>query len=591
MTAPPAADAAADDRTEHDTPPGPLGPDDLVARPTVLGLDEDDLRQSRPDPARGVVAIGEVPPFLPPVRPERRRPTGLPSDRARGWLVTGLLTLIGGVLRFVGLGNAVDGGSSGGVGTPLFDEKYYAVQAAEVMRNLGVEDNQAYGVVVHPPLGKQLIAIGEWLFGYNSFGWRFSSAVAGTIIILLVIRVVRRMTSSTLIGGIAGVLIICDSLSHVLARAALLDVFQELFVIAAFACLIADRDQVRARLEAATFGGFLHEPAKGPGFWARSGERAGIALGARWWRFGCGICLGLATGIKYSGIYWVAAFGILTIIWDILARKEAGVRRPVAAVVRRDLAPGLWSLAVIPIGTYIASWWAWFFSETAFPRNVICTAEGNPCGAWDTGFFKWLAGLWDNTLWTWTWRMLDFHSTLLTPDDVASRHPWESKPWTWPMGLRPVLTYVGSNMSCGDGSNDCVARIFIISLPAMWFLAFFVLAWALWRAIGRTDWRYAAVLVGYGAGYIPWFANLDRQMYFFYAASLAPFLVIGISLVLGDILGRAKVGMERRYLLIAMVSLYVGIVVANFLWMLPILNGDPITQSELTARTIIPPWG
>ena len=82
-------------------------------------------------------------------------------------------------------------------------------------------------------------------------------------------------------------------------------------------------------------------------------------------------------------------------------------------------------------------------------------------------------------------------------------------------------------------------RIFLIGTPALWWISLFVLVWALWKAIGRLDWRYAAVLVGYGAGYLPWFTNLDRQMYFFYATPLAPFLVIGITLVLGDILGRA----------------------------------------------------
>ena len=105
-----------------------------------------------------------------------------------------------------------------------------------------------------------------------------------------------------------------------------------------------------------------------------------------------------------------------------------------------------------------------------------------------------------------------------------------------------------------------------------------MLVWALWKAIGRLDWRYAAVLVGYGAGYLPWFTNLDRQMYFFYATPLAPFLIIGITLVLGDILGRANVGVERRLTSIAIVAIYVGLVVANFIWLWPILNGDPITH-------------
>ncbi len=41
--------------------------------------------------------------------------------------------------------------------------------------------------------------------------------------------------------------------------------------------------------------------------------------------------------MKWSGVYWIAAFGILTVIWDITARREAGIRQPILAVVRRDL--------------------------------------------------------------------------------------------------------------------------------------------------------------------------------------------------------------------------------------------------------------
>ncbi len=39
---------------------------------------------------------------------------------------------------------------------------------------------------------------------------------------------------------------------------------------------------------------------------------------------------------------------------------------------------------------------------------------------------------------------------------------------------------------------------------------------------------------GYCAGWLPWFADIDRQMGFLlYAATMALFLVMGISLVLG----------------------------------------------------------
>ena len=73
---------------------------------------------ARPDPAASVVAIGATPELVKPRRVRRTVLPPMPTDRARGWLVTAIVTAIGAVVRLVGLGNATD------TGTPLFDEKY-----------------------------------------------------------------------------------------------------------------------------------------------------------------------------------------------------------------------------------------------------------------------------------------------------------------------------------------------------------------------------------------------------------------------------------------------------------------------------------
>ncbi len=151
--------------------PGPAHPDqdDLAQdHSSVPGLDETDDRLFRPDPADGVVAIGEVPPVVRPAKSPGRSPgrsrfrsVDLPTDRPAAGSSPCCSPRSARSSGFWDIGGAVDGGTGVGVPTPLFDEKYYAVQAAEVIRNLGVEDNQGFAVVVHPPLGKQLIAIGE----------------------------------------------------------------------------------------------------------------------------------------------------------------------------------------------------------------------------------------------------------------------------------------------------------------------------------------------------------------------------------------------------------------------------------------------
>ena len=149
----------------------------------------------------------------------------------------------------------------------VFDETYYVPDAWSILRH-GVEWNHPKNVnsllvsgsthvltspgeyVAHPPLGKAMIAVGEWLFGLTPFGWRFSVAVVGTLAILMTARIMRRMTRSTLLGCVAGLLMALDGLEFVLSRTAILDIFVMFWVLAAFGMLVLDRDASRARLAA-----------------------------------------------------------------------------------------------------------------------------------------------------------------------------------------------------------------------------------------------------------------------------------------------------------------------------------------------------
>ena len=169
-------------------------------------------------------------------------------------------------------------------------------------------------------------------------------------------------------------LLICDGLSHVQSRMGMLDVFAALFVLAAFATLICDRDDVRARLAVVLAEGRIDDSPYGP------------RLGVRWWRFATGVLLGLGCAVKWSGVYWLAAF----------ARAHARLRRhgaagrrrapPVGGDDRARLAPAVWVLALLPVLVYVGSWWGWFRSETGIDRNVVGYDRGangvGPDGPW-----------------------------------------------------------------------------------------------------------------------------------------------------------------------------------------------------------------
>ena len=159
--------------------------------------------------------------------------------------------MIAAILRFVNLGYP-----SGLV----FDEVYYATEGQELLDH-GVEwrtetDSagnvlNSYGdFVVHPPLGKWIIALGIRLFGNDAFGWRFMAAVCGVLSVLIIVRTARRMFGSTVLGATAGLLVALDGMHLVLSRTAILDIFVMFFVVAAFACLVLDRDHRRAGVAA-----------------------------------------------------------------------------------------------------------------------------------------------------------------------------------------------------------------------------------------------------------------------------------------------------------------------------------------------------
>jgi len=512
-------------------------------------------------PADELVAKGRAVPVISPAPLVPVADFG-PVDRLQGWAMTAVVTALAAVTRFLNLGSPTD------AGTPIFDEKHYAPQAWQLLHNHGVEDNPGYGLVVHPPVGKQLIAIGEALFGYNGLGWRFSGAVCGVIVVLLVVRIGRRISRSTVVGGIAGLLLIADGVSFVASRTALLDGFLELFVVAAFGCLMVDRDQVRERMHIALLEGRIGETPWGP------------RLGVRWWRFGAGVCLGLACATKWSGLYFIVFFGFMTLAFDIAARRQYRVPRPWVGALRRDLGPSLYALVLIPFGVYLASYGPWFASETGVNRHEVGNSIGPDSALPIPDALR--------SLWHYTHAAYKFHAGLTNAD--GNHHPWESKPWTWPMSLRPVLYAIDNQNVPGCGAQSCVKAVMLVGTPAMWFIAVPVLAWAVWRAFVKRDWRYGAVLVGYSAGFLPWFADIDRQMYFFYAATMAPFLVLMIAMILGDILHKPNQNQERRTLGLIAVSCYIALVITNFAWMYPILTGIPISQATWNMQIWLPSW-
>jgi dolichyl-phosphate-mannose-protein mannosyltransferase len=471
----------------------------------------------------------------------------MPADAAVSWIATAAVTALAAIIRLWGIGFPPG---------KQFDELYYATEGAEMLRQ-GYENNPGYMFIVHPPLGKWLVAAGVGLFGDEPVGWRVPSAVAGTLCVLILVRTVRRMTRSTLLGCVAGILLAADGLSIVQSRFALLDIFLALFVLAGFSCLVVDRDWMRSRLLDRVAGDL------------------GPRVGFRPWRLAGGVLLGAACAVKWSGIWFLAGFALLSLLWDLSARRSADAARPLTGTAARDLPGAVGALGLAPVAVYLLSWTGWFLGENSYGRHWADT---------NAGFWSWLPGP-IRSLLHYHAEMWGFHSKLTTP------HDYQSNPWSWLVTGRPVLFYYPSKPSpTGCGASTCVRTVLDVGTPALWWAFAPAVLWAVWIAFVRRDWRGWAVLFAFGAGWLTWFSIPGRTMFLFYMTPLVPFLVIGVTLVLGAVLGRATAGETRRLVGLVAVCGYVALVVVNTAWLWPILSGQLITYAEWRDRIWFPSW-
>lgn len=504
--------------------------------------------------------------------------------RWSAWLGPALVALVAGLLRFWHLGSPK---------AVIFDETYYAKDSwalvkqgyegswpKDVDKLILADPSQVPvptdpGYVVHPPVGKWVIGLGELMFGFDPFGWRFMVAVLGTLSVLMLCRIGRRLFRSTFLGCLAGGLLAVDGLHFVMSRTALLDLVLMFFVLAAFGCLLLDRDWARRR-----FADALPVDAEGVLRPDRTvGE--GLRLGWRPWRIAAGLMLGLAFATKWNGLYILAAFGLLTVMWDVGARRTAGAVNAYLAVLKRDLLPAFVSTVPVAIGTYIASWTGWIVGDKGYFRDWAAT-QGQG------GMWSWLPD-WLRSLWHYETEVYSFHVNL------TSGHTYQSNPWSWIVLGRPVSYFYESPRGGTEGctaapADKCAQEVLAMGTPMLWWAACFAILYVLWRWFFRRDWRAGAIACAIAAGWVPWFFYQERTIFLFYAVVFVPFLCLAVSMMIGAMLGPAGSDERRRTIGAVGAGVLVLLIVWNFIYFWPIYTGQTIPISEWQDRMWFDTW-
>ena len=485
-----------------------------------------------------------------------------------------------------------------------FDETYYAENAAQLL-DYGVEtspriaSDPSQGVdpsfVVHPPVGKWLIAAGVAAFGDDALGWRFSSAVAGTLFVAATYFIALRLFRRRGVAALTAFLLSIEGLALTMSRISMLDIFLALFVALGVWALLIDRDHrwalvagteslpdegTVARLHAARTVTGDRDPPFGSDAHASDGaaapdRSAGVRLRRlprmpRTYVWLAGVALGLALATKVSALLAIAAAG------PYLLCSELAWRRALTGTWWRQpwrlVGLGVGALLVVPAVAYVVSYASWFANyERTRPGAEACSVERCDVGPVDMAR-GWIGEQQD---------ILRFHRDLEVTHDYRAPAIW------WPLTRRPVVYYYESCLDSREPDRACdvppgtLEEIIGLGNPAIWWTALAVYPFLLYAAVRRRD-RVAATIAVFLLGqYLPWLGPA-RPLFFFYALPIVPFVVLTLGWAAALLLSRRGV----RWVPIGAASL----ALVAFIWWAPVYYGMQLSESAWRMRMWFNSW-
>ena len=498
---------------------------------------------------------------------------------------------IAGVIRFAAIDDPHE---------MVFDELYYAkagcVQVTQLPDDVcrvdssderfWLENEWDMGSWVHPPLGKLTVGLGIEAFSMSSFGWRFTSVLAGIGVAIFTASMAQLLFAKPVWTFGAGLLIAVDGLNIVQSRVALLDIHMAFWVALGFLLLLLDRRWIDRKTAAAVAEATEATTTEATTTEATTTEATTTELVRvpspffRQWRMAAGAAFGAGAAVKWSGAMAIPAAVLLTYIWESTRRRRQGVD-PGNALIR---ALGLESLgivvafAIVPLVVYTLTWIPWFVHFEPSPSDFVDQHHD----MWD--YHRDLRAT-----------ALDEETGTFTPTHVSY-----SEAWTWIPMLRPVSYFV-------EDLGPDIRQILAIGNPVLFWGTMWTIPYCAWAWRRKRDWTPGFMVVAFAGLFLPWLL-VARPQFFFYSLPLTPFMALAAVYTLRDLAAAHLVirdretgevaldpdtgepAISRRKPYLPLVWGYFAAAVALFLWMWPILTAGRISDTMWKARVWFRGW-
>ncbi|MHB8717518.1 MAG: phospholipid carrier-dependent glycosyltransferase [Candidatus Dormibacteria bacterium] len=508
----------------------------------------------------------------------------------------------------------------------VFDEVYFPVDAAKDLHSPAISYFDP-----EPPLAKLLMTPPIAAMGFETWSWRISTGVFGSLLVGVIYLIGLRLRRDRWFATMAALFIALDGLALVEARTGVIDIIAIFFVALFYYAFLLHWQARTPRQWRATL--YAMAAVAGLAFAAKLTALAPLAVAAA-------LILGRALAPHISAL--VPA-----------VRRLSGPRRH--EVVMWRAAAGRWAIvhytlaAVVMVCVFSASFSRYLtIDHTDVYRFTAC----NPSVPGLTG----------------TADTLQVSANPITAlrniaDDMAAglqyhahechSHPYASRWYTWPIMEHPVLFYYDQQAAL-DPSNPTVSSITDMGNPALWWLAIPALLACVWRlsrgppllrlglsAIGLVSLAVtitafhaaqkpdnvtvivaktpillagfagvavfaalvtlsavisrrfvpAFIVLGYIASWMMWvIGNADRVLFFYHALGMLIFAALALAYVLSDFRQTVvRVG-DRQVSLAPLAWTGVIAVVAAFVFFYPVWTAMPLPDVDHQMRLWVDAW-
>lgn len=360
----------------------------------------------------------------------------------------------------------------------VFDEVYFPVDAAKDL----AQPAESY-FDPEPPLAKLIMAPPIAWWGFNTWTWRASTVLFGSLLVGVLYLIARRLRRDRFFAVAVGILMSFDGLAFVESRTGVIDIVA-IFFVALFYYVFLLHWQARTRRQ-----------------WRRTlyvmAAVAGLAFGAK--------LTALAPLVVAAALILVRGLAPqLTAVVPSL-RRVAGPREGETSLWRSAAgrsAPLHYIAAVVLMASVFCACYSRYLTITH--PDVYFFTSCNPASSGLVGTptkitppvihiggttlpnpGQAIYNIYEINKASLQYHALECHS-----------HPYASRWYTWPVMEHPVLFLYDS----GNPPNSAVSSITDMGNPAVWWLGILALLFCVWRMTrGPTWWRLGVAVLGLGS--------------------------------------------------------------------------------------------